>query len=193
MMTDVQLILASSSPRRRMLLEEHRYSFEVVPPRDRAECGICSRESPPEMVSRLAWQKARDVAFRFEEGTILGADTVAECCGQILGKPHNREHANQMLRMMRNREHSVYSAFCLWFRPEDEVRVHVERTRLRMDDFSDDALESYLETDGWVGKAGAFGYQDGLDWVHIVQGSESNVVGLPMEALASILDEYEFE
>jgi len=193
MPSDLHLILASSSPRRRLLLEEQGYSFDVVPPRDQAECGICSRETPPEVVSRLAWQKARDVAYRYEEGLILGADTVAECCGQILGKPQNREHASEMLRMMRNREHSVYSAFCLWFRPEDEVRVHVERTRLKMDDIPDDALEAYLDTDDWIGKAGAFGYQDGLDWIHILEGSESNVVGLPMEALAKVLDEYEFE
>jgi septum formation protein len=56
-----------------------------------------------------------------------------------------------------------------------------------MDPISSKQLEDYLDTDAWEGKAGAFGYQDGLDWVHVVEGSESNVVGLPMELLATML------
>jgi septum formation protein len=56
-----------------------------------------------------------------------------------------------------------------------------------MDPLTDEQIEHYLDTDGWVGKAGAFGYQDGLDWVHVLEGSESNVVGLPLERLAVLL------
>ena len=79
-----KLVLASQSPRRRQLLAEHGYEFEVRPPSETAECGICSRETPPELVARLAMQKARDVAQGVEQGLVLGGDTVAECCGQIL-------------------------------------------------------------------------------------------------------------
>ena len=82
-----KLILASRSPRRRELLEEAGYLFEVVPPSDKAECGVCSGENPFQMVARLAHQKAADVASGISEGLILGCDTVAECNGQILGKP----------------------------------------------------------------------------------------------------------
>ena len=91
------LILASSSPRRRQLLDEAGYAFEVIAPSDSAECGICSSETPPELVARLAYQKAEDVAKRLETGLIIGCDTVAECLGQILGKPKNRQHAREML------------------------------------------------------------------------------------------------
>lgn len=182
-----QLILASSSPRRRQLLQQAGYDFQVVAPSDTAECGICSSETPPELVARLAYQKAEDVAKRLETGLILGCDTVAECLGQILGKPKNREHAREMLSLLRGREHRVYSGLCLWRRPEDQVSVQVEVTRLVMDPISDAELETYLDTDQWEGKAGAFGYQDGLDWVHILEGSESNVVGLPLELLERML------
>jgi septum formation protein len=65
--------------------------------------------------------------------------------------------------------------------------VQVEVTRLVMDPLTPSQLEGYLQTEAWEGKAGAFGYQDGLDWVHVVEGSESNVVGLPMELLARML------
>lgn len=183
------LILASQSPRRRQLLDEAGYVFQVVPPHETAECGVCSRETAPELVARLAFQKAQDVAVRFDEGLILGCDTVACCFGQILGKPEHREHAREMLRLMRGREHQVYSGVCLWRRPDNHTWGDVVVTRLIMDPLTDEQIEAYLDTDGWIGKAGAFGYQDGLDWVHVLEGSESNVVGLPLERLAELLRE----
>lgn len=185
-----QLILASSSPRRRQLLREAGYDFTVVAPSDSAECGICSSETPPELVARLAYQKAEDVAKRLDSGLVVGCDTVAECLGQILGKPKNRQHAHEMLSLLRAREHRVYSGLCLWRRPEDKASVQVEVTRLIMDPISDAQLNAYLDTDQWEGKAGAFGYQDGLDWVHVLEGSESNVVGLPLELLDQMLREF---
>ena len=186
-MPTLPLILASTSPRRRQLLAQAGYEFTVVPPHESAECGICSRETPPELVARLAFQKAADVAVRVLHGIVIGCDTVAECCGNILGKPKNREHARQMLDLLRGREHHVYSGLCLWRRPDDTHFVEVEVTKLVMDPISDEQLTAYLATGEWEGKAGAFGYQDGLDWVHIVEGSESNVVGLPMELLTQML------
>jgi septum formation protein len=187
--TTLPMILASSSPRRRQLLEDAGYTFEVVPPHESAECGVCSRETPPELVARLAWQKAKDVAQRTARGLVIGCDTVAECRGHILGKPKNREHAREMLTLLRGRDHHVYSGLCLWARPGETPHVKVETTRLVMDAVSDAELARYLDTQLWEGKAGAFGYQDGLDWVHVVEGSESNVVGLPMELLAAMLQE----
>jgi septum formation protein len=182
-----RLILASQSPRRRQLLREAGYRFEVIAPHELAECGVCSRESPPELVCRLAYQKARDVARRCPRGIVLGCDTVAECDGQILGKPVDHEHARQILRRLRGRPHRVYSGLCLWLRPDDQCWSDVDVTELIMDSITDQQLEDYLDSGGWEGKAGAFGYQDGLDWVHIVQGSESNVVGLPLERLEQLL------
>jgi septum formation protein len=185
-----RLILASSSPRRRQLLSAAGYDFDVMTPHESAECGICASESPPELVARLAVQKAADVARRVDRGIIVGCDTVAECQGQILGKPCDRDHARKMLELLRGREHRVYSGICLWRRPDDAQQYAVETTRLVMDPISDRDLAAYLATDAWEGKAGAFGYQDGLDWVHILDGSESNVVGLPMKLLARLLAEF---
>jgi septum formation protein len=184
------MILASQSPRRRQLLQAAGYQFEVIPPTESAECGVCSGESPPELVARLAFQKAADVAPKVEEGIVIGCDTVAECVGQVLGKPHDQDHARQMLHLLRGREHRVLSGLCLWKRPQDEKRVQVAVTRLVMEDVSDQQLEEYLATDQWEGKAGAFGYQDGLPWIRILEGSESNVVGLPLELLDEMLGDF---
>jgi septum formation protein len=92
-----------------------------------------------------------------------------------------------MLELLRGREHHVYSGVCLWRRPDDTTLVEVAVTRLRMDPFSDAQLEDYLQSGLWEGKAGAFGYQDRHGWLHIEEGSESNVVGLPLELVQEML------
>jgi len=186
--TSKPLILASTSPRRKQLLTEFGYQFETDPPSDGAECGICSGETPPELVVRLARQKAVDVAVRYDYAIILGCDTLAECDGQVLGKPRDREDACRMLKLLRGKEHRVHSGVCLWVRPEDQVLLQFDTTTLFMEEVSDQQLENYLDTNKWEGKAGAFGYQDGWDWLHVTKGSETNVVGLPMELLGDMLD-----
>jgi len=149
-----------------------------------------SGESPLELVSRLARQKAGDVALRVQSGLVLGCDTVVECCGRVLGKPEDKQDARRMLNLLRGHEHGVHSGLCLWRRPDDRTRVRVATTRLRMDAIPDEQLEDYLESHQWEGKAGAFGYQDRLGWIHVIEGSESNVVGLPLELLGQMLEEY---
>jgi len=184
-----RLILASASPRRRQLLAEAGYEFDVVVPAESAESGTSDEEDPAEMVARRARQKAADVARRVESGVIIGCDTVVECNGRVLGKPAHAVDARRMLETLRGREHRVYSGLCVWRKPGRGPRVRVEVTVLYMDPLTDAQISQYLAGGAWEGKAGAFGYQDGLDWVHIARGSESNVVGLPMELLAEMLAE----
>ena len=193
-MVATRLILASQSERRRQLMTAAGYEFDVIVPHENAECGICSRETPPELVGRLAYQKAKDVARGIEQPSlVIGCDTVAECQGQILGKPVDRRHAHQMLSLMSGRVHHVYSGLCLWCRTDDRFWIEVDVTRLRMEELSERQLEDYLDTDAWHGKAGAFGFQDGHDWVHLLEGSESNVVGLPIELLKRMMAQAQIE
>ena len=190
--TTEPLILASGSPRRAQLLRAAGYTFTVDPAGDAAECGICSRETAPELVARYAYRKAADVARRYRSGLILAADTVASCQGMILGKPHDHDHAAEMLRMLSGRRHDVYSGICLWSTAEQKCVVDVTRTELQMQSLSEKMLAQYLDSMLWEGKAGAFGYQDGNDWISILgSGSESNVVGLPMERFAEILGQFD--
>lgn len=184
-----ELILASRSPRRRELLAEAGYRFRVVAPSESAEDDKGRDESPVDYVARLARQKAQDVINQIESGIVLAADTVAECRGEILGKPRNRQHACQMLTLLRGTTHFVHTGVCLWRFGDAEPSIRVESTKLKMDEVSDAQLDEYLDSGGWEGKAGAFGYQDRLGWIHVVEGSESNVVGLPMEALTEMLQQ----
>lgn len=173
-----------------MLLAQAGFKFEVIAPDDSVEPQICSGQSPAELVSESSFLKARHVAVSVDSGIVLAADTVAECGGQILGKPVDRQHALRMLTLLSGREHRVITGVTLWSRPDDRFETRIEHTILKMNPLSPNLLESYLDSDQWIGKAGAFGYQDGLDWVHIIRGSESNVVGLPMEGLRLWLEAF---
>jgi septum formation protein len=188
-MSPPRLILASQSPRRRQLLEEAGFRFEVLAPSDSAETDEPAAGSPQELVTRLAWRKAADVARRVPDGIVIGCDTVVEVLGRILGKPADRRHAREMLELLRGEEHRVYSGLCLWRRPQDDVRVAVDVTSLLMEPLTDRQLGEYLDSGAWQGKAGAFGYQDRHGWLRLVGGSESNVVGLPLELLQRMLEE----
>lgn len=187
-----RLILASGSPRRRQLLEEAGYEFDVIAPHEDVECGVCSQNGPASLVTDLAFRKAAAVRQQLSlsrAAVLVAADTVAECDGFVLGKPRDETHARAMLRQLRGRIHRVLTGVCVWPLDRAEPLIRVAVTELKMDDLSDAAIDDYLATDEWRGKAGAFGYQDRLGWVHVTGGSESNVVGLPMEMLAEMLAE----
>jgi len=184
----MKLILASQSPRRRELLSQVGYDFEIVVPSESAECGMCSGESTPEMVARYAYQKAVDIRPRIDgDAIIIACDTVADIQGQMLGKPNDRDHAEKMLRVLSGRMHRVFSGLCVWRLPEGEPDVQVAKSELMMDQLSDAQIQTYLDTDDWVGKSGAFGYQDGHPWLKLISGTASNVVGLPLDLLREML------
>jgi septum formation protein len=192
-----RFILGSASPQRQRLLREAGYAFDIVAPQETAECGICSEGGPAALVIELAASKALDVAAqleargepRAERRLILTCDTVAECNGEILGKPRDEDHARSMLELLRGSIHRVYSGVCVW-PPETEAAeadVRLATSELRMDPIADSQLEDYLDSGLWRGKAGAFGFQDRPGWLHLTSGSESNVIGLPMELVAEML------
>jgi septum formation protein len=187
-----KIILASNSPRRRELMTQAGFCFQVLPADGNVETPYDPAKfaSPAEFVSREALLKAQNVARRFpeEDLVVIGCDTVAVCAGEILGKPADRADAERMLRLLSGSEHEVISGLCL-LNPAfpDETLVEPVVTRLVMDALSDEDLQAYLDSNQWQGKAGAFGYQDGISWLHILSGTESNVVGLPIERLEEIL------
>ena len=114
---------------------------------------------------------------------------MAECQGEILGKPVDREHAEKMLTLMSGKKHRVLTGVCLWKKPGDCHLLHLEQSVLTMDVLEGQQLKAILDSDNWIGKAGAFGYQDDLDWLHLESGLESNVVGLPIERLKAWIGE----
>jgi septum formation protein len=190
----MRLILASQSPRRYQLLEEAGYQFEVVAPSENAESGEPDGDPISVYVTRLAVQKAADVAARVSgPACVIGCVTLAECDGTILGKPRDRTHAESMLRLLSGRKHSVWSGLCLWDTATQEFRVDAACSELTMAPLTGDMIDDYLDSGNWHGKSGAFGYQDGLPWLELTSGTASNVVGLPLDLLRSMLHSLENE
>ena len=198
-------ILASASPRRRQLLADAGYCFDVIAASDTAEDGLRAGETPARYVARLARQKADSVAGLICRGEIvfvdaaqrpvvvIGCDTVAVCHDEILGKPQNIDDARRMLRLLGGNRHEALSGLCLIHTATGETFVEVEHTVLYMHSMTDESLEAYLTSHQWEGKAGAFGYQDDVDWLEIVEGRASNVVGLPLELLKKMMEQWSKE
>lgn len=180
------LILASASPRRRQLLAEAGYLFEVDPSAV-AEPDPASETSPAECAAHLAWRKAMAVAGRRKNGLILAADTVCAVDGIILNKPLDRADAERMIRLQEGRDTDVITGLCLYRAGRDEWIGAVESSIVRFKPLSKLERTTYLDSNRWEGKSGGYGVQDRDPFVSVLTGSFSNVVGLPLERLALLL------
>jgi septum formation protein len=185
-MSRPSLILASASPRRRQLLAEAGYEFEVDPSAV-AEPEPGPDVSPAGYAARLAWEKASAVAHRRGAGLILAADTLCAVAGQILNKPVDRPDAERMIRLQEGRDTEVLTGVCLYRAERAEWVGAIEVSVVWFKVLSDAERTAFLDTNRWQGKAGGYGVQDRDPFVAVVRGSWSNVVGLPMERLAALL------
>jgi septum formation protein len=183
------LILASASPRRRQLLEEAGYVFEIEAS-NVEEPAPKPAESASEHAAELAWRKAAEVARRRGQGLILGADTVCSVAGAILNKPVDRADAQRMIRLQEGRDTEVITGLCLYRAGREEWVGAVEISVVRFKPLSDRERDAYLDSGRWEGKSGGYGVQDLDPFVSVVTGSFSNVVGLPLERLATLLRTY---
>ena len=211
--SDFLFVLGSRSPRRRQLLNDSNYRFFVLPSDDGVEERETPGDDPREFVDRLAFVKARDVARKIRTNAeirgeitralsskqtnapfvVISCDSIAVCDGEFLGKPIDIVDAERMLRKLSGSTHCVHTGLCVWKLDDepqnDQIVRRVETSVLLMDSLSEERLKGYLASGLWEGKAGAFGYQDGNDWLQLISGSESNVVGLPLEALRAVVEE----
>jgi len=190
----MRLILASSSPRRRELLAGLGLRFEIIKP-DIDESRRAA-EDLVEYAERLSREKAEAVARTLDEtpALVISADTIVMDGGELLGKPADDGDARRMLRMLRGREHEVVTAFTL-YRAGDAPRVITRhaRTAVEMRAFSEAEIDAYVATGDPLDKAGAYGIQnEEFRPVARIEGSYSNVVGLPLEALKAALGDIGF-
>ncbi|HZU34617.1 MAG TPA: nucleoside triphosphate pyrophosphatase [Gemmataceae bacterium] len=182
-----RLVLASGSLGRRALLERAGYHFEVMPANIEEPTGQGARD-PRSFVHGVAWLKAAAVAPRVGDGIVLTADTVGWLDGQVIGKPEDETDARRILRLLGGTTHELWTGVCLWRRPDDLQLQWQERSLVAFKRLGDVELDSYLATRLWQGCSGAYAIQEKDDpYVHLVSGSWSNVVGLPMETLGRVL------
>ncbi len=182
-----RLVLASTSPRRHLLLREAGIPFEAVAPRDVAE-DLPPDEPPTELVRRHALTKARSVAADYAERLILGADTVVVLDGRVFGKPADEAEARAMLAALQGRTHTVYTGLALVDGPSRREEAEVEATAVTMRALSAEEIGRYVATGEPRDKAGAYAVQGrGSLLVERVDGDYFNVVGLPLYRLSRML------
>jgi len=180
------LLLASTSPQRRAILEELGVPFEVVAPRyeERDDDGL----APSELVRAHAAGKARSVAGEAAGRVVLGVDTAVVVDGRVLGKPADGREAGEMLALLSGRAHVVVSGLCLLGAGWEAVEH--EETRVEFRRLSPEEIDAYVATREWEGRAGGYAIQSrGAALVERVEGDYLNVVGLPAALLVSLLAE----
>jgi len=188
-MDTTRLILASASPRRRMLLREAGYDFEVVEPPLAEPEDELSDLSPARQAEALAYFKARSVAESNPGCCILAADTIVSVGGRVLGKAGDAVEAGRMLRTLSGTRHSVITGVAL-IGPDGRRLISSDTTRVTMRELSEQEIASYVASGEWIGKAGAYAIQETADrFVESLDGSFSNVVGLPMELTKRMIRE----
>jgi nucleoside triphosphate pyrophosphatase len=182
-----RLILASGSRDRRMLLEQAGYQFEVKPADidepTQAEDGDIRR-----YVMQVAWMKAAAVAKLYDDALVIAADTVAWHQGGVIGKPEDADDARRILRSLGGTAHELWTGVCLWRRPGDWQLAWQEVSRCMVRRFTEEELEAYIASKRWVGCSGGYAIEGPDDpYVNVVEGSLTNVIGLPMESLERAL------
>ncbi len=188
LLTELPLVLASSSPRRRRILEGLDLEFVIDIPG--TEENIDTGETPEDLVVRLAELKASEVARRHSEGTVLGADTIVILDGVLLGKPSNPPDAVRMLRAISGRWHEVLTGLAVVRCSDGETVRGFERTRVLVRELTGSEIEGYVAGGEPLDKAGSYGIQEcGAALVSRVDGCFYNVVGLPVVRLSLLLKE----
>ncbi len=184
----MQILLASTSPRRRELLELLGLQFQIVPPT--CEETLSSHLSPSEQTRHLARDKAQSVASQNVENFVIGSDTVIEIEGKLLGKPEDMEEAKTMLRKLRGRVHQVHTGVALIRQASNIFIDFVETARVWIKPFEEGALKDYLMTEESLGKAGAYSIQGkGAQLIEKIEGDYPTIVGLPLWRTSKVLEE----
>ena len=184
-----RIILASKSPRRRELLAQAGYEFDIIPS-EKEE--LMEGGTAENIVTNLARVKANDVYNRFKEKNpiVIGADTIVVYKGEIFGKPKSQDDATRMLKQLSGKTHEVMTGVCIV--SSDKKIAFCETTKVTFYELTEQEIETYINTGDPLDKAGAYGIQ-GVFAKHIkgIVGDYYNVVGLPISRIYQELKKYE--
>ena len=182
----MKFILASASPRRKEILKNNGYEFDIVP--SLFDEKINGLKYCDDLVINCAYQKALDVKNRFgDDCPIVSADTVVVHNNKILGKPKNKFEAQKMLLELSNETHFVASAVCILYK--NNVYKDVEKTYVTFRKLSLDDIDNYIDTKNPLDKAGSYGIQDeGFNFAIKLDGNIDNVIGFPMDLFNKLLN-----
>ncbi|MGL5531728.1 MAG: Maf family protein [Culicoidibacterales bacterium] len=184
-MSSIPIVLASSSPRRHELLKKIIEDFTIFP--SQLEEIVDVNLSPAEVAMSLAQQKAEEVQFYYPDSLIIGADTLVVCNDEILGKPLDEADALRMLSMMSNNTQVVITGVSLHY--GSKFHTFYEATQITFNELDAEFISQYIASGEPFDKAGGYGIQ-GFDdqLIHNLNGSKTNVIGLPVKRLKKELE-----
>ncbi len=189
--TDIPIILASKSPRRKKLLKQIGLKFRTAI--FEVEENLSQNLSPSKLVQRLAKEKLEAAKSEIKNSIIITADTIVVLNGEILGKPRTEKEAIAMLKKLSGVKHNVYTGFAIYNDANGKEIVGYEKTCVAFRELEDAEIMEYVKSGSPLDKAGAYGIQDdyGAVFVRKISGCYYNVVGLPLakvyQALQSVI------
>lgn len=177
-----KIILASTSPRRRGLLQQIGLEFEVVPSNFEEDMSL--ELGPEELCKNFAEGKASDVAKTQEDAIVIGVDTFFVFENKNLGKPFTKENAIERLKTLSGKEVQIYSGICIIDSKSKEKIVDFEISKIQLKELSEEEIKFYVESEEPLDKAGALAIQ-GLGGIFVkkIDGCYSNIIGLPLNNL----------
>ncbi len=181
-------ILASASPRRKQLLTEAGYKFTVVRP-DIDEPAFSTKDVRPcEYAERLALAKAKNIAEKHPDCLVIAADTIADFEGEIIGKPADRTDAEKITKKLFSKPHKVITSIAI-VRLRDGIEINQsDTTTVYPKKLTPEQIDGHIKSGSWRDKAGAYAIQEnGDEFIERIEGSLTNVMGLPMELLERLL------
>jgi septum formation protein len=186
-----KIILASSSPRRKALLEQIHLEF-TVDTHVQEDAIILSRE-PHKLAREISLKKAESAAGRYPDALIIAADTIGVIDGHVIGKPHSESEARLMLGSLSGKSHAVITGFTVLDTLTGKSVSRSVETTVNMKQMTDSEIDAYVQTGEPLDKAGAYAIQGlGAVLVEKIEGDYSNVMGLPLAAMSEVLKEFGF-
>lgn len=183
------IVLASSSPRRKELLEKTGLKFKIIPSslNEKIEQNL----TPAKLVKSLSLQKAKDVAKKEKNAIIIAADTMVFLGDEIIGKPKDKTHAKQILKRLSGKSHFIITGFTIINSLDNMTIIKSVKTTVYMKKMTDKEIDDYIKTEEPLDKAGAYGIQGlGGKFIEKIKGDYFNVVGLPLPALLKSLKKF---
>lgn len=184
-----KIILASTSPRRKELLEKAGLVFKIVP--SDYEEDMTLDLIPSELAKFLSRGKAETVAKNFKDAIIISADTFVSIDNKILGKPHTEERAKITLRTLSGKTHSVFTGFTIIDTKNNKVVSKAIETKVTFKELSDEIIDDYIKNGNPLKYAGSYTLNDVTDkFIEKIEGDHNNIIGLPVDAVTETLKEF---
>jgi septum formation protein len=186
-----KLVLASTSLTRKKLLTDAGLSFEIASSNYEEDMSLPL--SPKKLAMHLSKGKVESIVNNHKQAIIIGADTFVVYQDKIFGKPHTPEKAKEMLKILNGKQHSVITGFTIIDTGDNKIISKAVETKVFFKDLSEKEIDDYVATGEPLDKAGAYAILEfGAKLVKKIEGSESNIAGLPMEEVMKVFKKFEF-